>query len=229
MTRPTPTRVLEAEALAAGYSTIAFCDEVGRGSAAGPLIVGAALAGTGTPPEGLADSKLLTARARAALEPQVAAWVADYRLGYVDAHEIDAIGMPASLRLAAHRALEGFGTSIDLVILDGPHDYIGAPYTVWARAKADQTEVGVAAASILAKEYRDRLMRALADEHPGYGFERNAGYLSAAHRAALAEHGPTPHHRTSWKFMDDLPQWAHLRRHLQDPALAVEPGPTLPV
>lgn len=220
--RVAPTRTLEQQAHAAGANVIAAADECGRGSAAGPLCVGVVIPGEGTPPAGLADSKLLTARARARLEPEVLAWVREHAFGMVSAAEIDEGGMAAALTLAAHRALSQLRTPVDLVLLDGPYDYIGAPYTVWPRIKADQTEIAVAAASILAKEHRDRLMIDLDAQIPGYGLARNAGYLSAAHRTALADLGPTSEHRTSWRYMDDLPQWAHLRRGPGDPG-----GPTL--
>lgn len=223
--RTPPTRAIEHELIASGATSVAFVDECGRGSAAGPLIVCAATIPDGAPPTGLADSKLLSPRARERLEPLLLSWVTDHSFGHATAEEIDALGMAACLTLAAHRALAGLTTPFDAVILDGPHDYIREPYTVTARAKADLTEIGVAAASTLGKEHRDRLMRTLALEVPGYELERNAGYLSAAHRDALERLGPSTHHRTTWKFMDPLPQWEHLRR---SPATEPQAGPTLP-
>lgn len=210
--RVAPTRTIELEARDAGALIIVGADECGRGSAAGPLCVGAVIPGAGNAPAGLADSKLLSAKSRARLEPEVLEWVDGHAFGLVSAEEIDTIGMAAALTLAAHRALAGLKCTPDIVILDGPYDYIRTPYTVWPRIKADQTEIAVAAASILAKEHRDRLMVDLDALHPGYGFASNAGYLSRAHRAAIADNGPTEQHRTSWKFMDELPQWQHLRR-----------------
>jgi ribonuclease HII len=96
-------------------------------------------------------------------------------------------------------------------VLDGAHDYIGRPWPVRCEVKADLRSVSVAAASVIAKEHRDRFMASL----PGYdafAFADNAGYPSPAHQRALAEHGPTPYHRLSWSYLDDLPKWRHLKR-----------------
>ena len=119
--------------------------------------------------------------------------------------------MTEALRLAAHRALDALPVRPDAVIVDGKHDYVGAPWTVRTHVKADLTCVSVAAASVLAKVHRDALMAELDAEYPGYGFATGAGYPSPVHRAALAEHGPTPHHRLSWSYLDRLPRWRHLR------------------
>lgn len=218
MTGPTPTRDLEDAARASGHRVIAFVDEVGRGSAAGPLYLCALVPGHGPAPAGVADSKLLTAKARQRLVPAVQQWAHAWSIGQASAEEIDQHGMSSALRMAAHRALAGLADVPDLVILDGPHDYIGAPYTVQAHIKADQREVAAAAASVVAKVARDAVMVDLDATYPGYGLARNAGYLSPAHRAALVELGPTPEHRTTWAFMDGLEQWAHLRRTCLPPA-----------
>lgn len=82
---------------------------------------------------------------------------------------------------------------------------------VRTQVKGDLTCVSVAAAAILAKVRRDALMAELAEDHPGYGFEKAVGYPSPVHRATLAESGPTPHHRMSWSYLDALPRWSHLR------------------
>lgn len=222
--RPAPTRDLEHAAIARGARVVAFVDEVGRGAAAGPVCVCALVPGPGPAPDGLADSKLLTPRARQRLVPRITAWAAAWAIGQASAAEIDEHGISTALRLAAIRALEQLPARPDLVVLDGPVDYIGAPWNVTPHVKADQREVAAAAASILAKEHRDARMRDLATDLPGYGLDRNAGYLSARHRAALVELGPTREHRTSWSYMDDLPQWAHLRRGPRPPGARV---PTL--
>lgn len=123
---------------------------------------------------------------------QVRSWVRGYAFGQASPAEIDRLGMTEALRLAAHRALDALPVRPDAVIVDGKHDYVGAPWTVRTHVKADLTCVSVAAASVLAKVHRDALMAELDAEYPGYGFATGAGYPSPVHRAALAEHGPTP-------------------------------------
>jgi ribonuclease HII len=100
-----------------------------------------------------------------------------------------------------------------VVLLDGAHDYIGRPWPVRCEVKADLRSVSVAAASVIAKEHRDRFMASLAfAQADRFAFAENAGYPSPAHQRALAELGPTPYHRLSWSYLDDLPRWRHLKR-----------------
>lgn len=208
-----PDDTLENELHATGAILVAGCDEVGRGSWAGPVCVGALIAGDTNPPCGIRDSKLLSPARREQLQGSVSAWARAWSIGSASVEEIDTFGMSEALHLAATRALKALPEAPDAVILDGPHDYIRAPWRVTARAKADLTSRLVAAASILAKTYRDNLLVELSEHHPEYRLERNAGYPSPAHRAALREHGPVPGlHRLSWKFVDDLPGYTHLRR-----------------
>ncbi|MFE3460578.1 ribonuclease HII [Nocardiopsis aegyptia] len=209
---PAPTFEVEEELRARGARLIAGVDEVGRGAWAGPLLVCAAVAGVGSPPPGLTDSKRLTPKRRTDLAERLRPWVADHGFGWSEPAEIDEVGMTEALRRAAHRALGSLSTRPDAVILDGKHDFIGRPWRVRTQVKGDLTCISVAAAAILAKVHRDALMADLAGEHPAYGFERGVGYPSPVHRAALAEHGPTAHHRMSWSYLDDLPKWRHLRK-----------------
>jgi hypothetical protein len=102
------------------------------------------------------------------------------------------------------------------VLLDGSHDCIGRPWPVRCAVKADLRSVSVAAASVIAKVYRDNLMAELGQAHPEFAFGENAGYLSPAHQQALADLGPTPYHRLSWSYLDDLPKWRHLKKHRPD-------------
>jgi len=210
-TIPLPTYDVEQELIAAGARVVAGLDEVGRGAWAGPVLVCAAITDGSPPPEGLTDSKRLTPRRRTAMAEQVRSWVRGYAFGQASPAEIDRLGMTEALRLAAHRALDALPVRPDAVIVDGKHDYVGAPWTVRTHVKADLTCVSVATASVLAKVHRDALMAELDAEYPGYGFATGAGYPSPVHRAALAEHGPTPHHRLSWSYLDRLPRWRHLR------------------
>lgn len=206
---------IERALAAKGADIIAGVDEVGRGAWAGPVVVCAVVARPGfpEPPKGLTDSKRLTPKRRAALAEQLPGWAAAYAIGEASHEEIDALGMTAALRLAARAALERLPVRPDVVLLDGKHDYIGASWRVRTAVGADLRSASVAAASVIAKEYRDALMARLEEECPGFGFADNAGYPAPVHQQALAAHGPTGYHRLSWSYLDDLPQWRHLRIH----------------
>ncbi|MEW2360323.1 ribonuclease HII [Spirillospora sp. NPDC029432] len=204
---------------------IAGVDEVGRGAWAGPVVVCAAVTDLSAPPElpgrgrrtvRLTDSKLLTAAHRDGFAEVLPGWLAGHAIGAASPEEIDELGMTEALRLAAVRALDALPERPDVVILDGKHDFLRSPWKVRCEVKADQRSVTVAAASVLAKVHRDRLMAGLDGEFPAYGFADSAGYPSPVHQAALEEHGPTPHHRMSWSYLDDLPRWRHLKKH-RDP------------
>ncbi|WP_326596171.1 ribonuclease HII [Streptomyces sp. NBC_01803] len=205
-----------------GARLVAGVDEVGRGAWAGPVTVCAAVTGLRRPPEGLTDSKLLTPPRRTALAEVLTGWVTSYALGHASPGEIDSLGMTAALRLAAVRALGGLPEWPDAVILDGKHDYLGAPWRVRTVIKGDQSCVAVAAASVIAKVRRDAMLVELAPEHPEFAFDSNVGYPSPTHRAALEELGPTPHHRRSWAYLDALPRWRHLKLPSHRDALATE-------
>ncbi|MFB9801821.1 ribonuclease HII [Streptomonospora salina] len=202
---------------AGGAARVAGVDEVGRGAWAGPVVVCAAVADGTEPPDGLTDSKKLTPQRRTAMAGLLREWVHDHAIGSADPAEIDELGMTRALRLAATRALDGLSRPPDTVILDGKHDYLGAPWPVRTRIQADLSSVAVAAASVLAKVHRDSGMAALHPRFPDYGFATGVGYPSPAHRAALAEHGPTPYHRMTWSYLDALPKWRHLRKPRPDP------------
>ncbi|MDF3292348.1 MULTISPECIES: ribonuclease HII [Streptomyces] len=195
-----------------GVRIVAGIDEVGRGAWAGPVTACAAVTGLRRPPEGLTDSKLLTVKRRTAMAGQLAGWVTDHALGHASPEEIDELGMTAALRLAAVRALEGLSVAPDAVILDGKHNYLGGPWQVRTVIKGDQSCVSVAAASVIAKVWRDARMAELGAQYAAFGFAENAGYPSPVHRAALEEWGPTPYHRLSWAYLDSLPRWRHLKK-----------------
>ncbi|WP_254811502.1 ribonuclease HII [Streptomyces cavourensis] len=224
-----PTHTVERSLRATtGARTVAGVDEVGRGAWAGPVTVCAAVTGLRRPPEGLTDSKLLTPRRRAELAPVLESWVTAHALGHASPQEIDDLGMTAALRLAAVRALEGLPVRPDAVILDGKHDYLGAPWKVRTVIKGDQSCIVVAAASVIAKVHRDRMMAELggkSEEYTDFAFAANAGYPSPVHRAALEARGPTPHHRLSWSYLDALPRWQHLKKvRFSAEAAALESG-----
>lgn len=213
----TPTLRFERQLLRDGAGLLAAADEVGRGALCGPVTIGMVLIDerTRTAPAGVRDSKLLSAAARERLVPKIERWALSWGIGHASPVEIDAFGMTAALRLAGQRALAQLEGRPGLVLLDGNHDYLsepeqdalfGAPAAlvdvppVVTRIKADMTCAAVAAASVLAKTARDALVLELAGDHPAYGWAENKGYSAPEHLAALAEHGPTVHHRLSWRL-----------------------------
>ena len=211
----TPGYEIERQLCASGPRVVAGLDEVGRGAWAGPMMVAAAVTDLSAPPEGLADSKVLTAARREAVAAELAGWAA-IGFGEASPEEIDDLGMTEALRLASVRALEALPHRPDVVIVDGKHDFLGTPWAVRCQVKADAVSVSVAAASVAAKVRRDALMAELGAGYPDFAFADNAGYPAPAHRAALERHGPTPYHRMSWSYLDDLPRWRHLKKH-RDP------------
>lgn len=215
MAYPPPTHSVERSLRATlGVKTVAGIDEVGRGAWAGPVTVCAAVTGLRRPPEGLTDSKLITAKRRTRMAAVLTGWVTSYALGQASPEEIDALGMTAALRLAALRALEGLPEPPEAVILDGKHNYLagGGPWQVRTVIKGDQSCVPVAAASVIAKVRRGGEMAELGREYAPFAFADNAGYPSPVHRSALEELGPTPLHRMSWAYLDSLPRWQHLKK-----------------
>ncbi|MCP3818575.1 ribonuclease HII [Streptomyces sp. A3M-1-3] len=208
-----PTHTVERSLRATtGAKIIAGVDEVGRGAWAGPVTVCAAITGLRRPPEGLTDSKLISPKRRDEMAVLLEQWVTAHALGHASPEEIDELGMTAALRLAAVRALDALPVRPDAVILDGKHDYLGGPWRVRTVIKGDQSCVAVAAASVIAKVRRDKMMAELGTDHADFAFAANAGYPSPVHRAALEEWGPTPYHRLSWAYLDALPQWRHLKK-----------------
>lgn len=199
-----------------GFSRVGAVDEVGRGSAFGPCCVGVVVLDSpeGAFPTTLRDSKLLNDATREALIEPLRRWVRDAAVGEASAREIDDFGLTAALRLAGWRALASLTQAPDVLLLDGSFDWLSAPapslvappYPVVApapvrtRVKADMTCASVAAASIFAKVHRDRLIRELARRYPGYDLDRNKGYVTPAHRAALEHLGPSELHRVSWNL-----------------------------
>lgn len=216
MTHVRPDLRHERALLRAGARVVVGMDEVGRGALAGPVTVGAVAVdlGTRTCPRGVADSKLLTPTARQRLLPALGRWGLARGVGHASPEEIDRIGIIGALRLAGRRALGALGTPVDLVLLDGSHDWLSTPQqgdlfpdpvgglevAVRTRVKADLRCASVAAASVLAKCERDALMVALAAEHPGYGWAENKGYGSVEHVDALRRRGPCAAHRRSWRL-----------------------------
>ncbi len=199
-----------------GFPLVAGLDEVGRGAWAGPVSVGVVVhAFDRRPPRGIRDSKLLSEPRREELYPKVAAWCTEWAVGHADPTECDALGMTRALRLAARRALAELSVLPQVVLVDGGHDYVTQPDAdlgpddlanpvIRTVVRGDMTCLSIAAASILAKVTRDRMMRGWAESFPPFDFDRNKGYPSPSHRTALSGFGLTSIHRRSWSFVDDL-------------------------
>lgn len=179
-------------------------DEAGRGPLAGPVVAAAVIL-CKPRPAGLDDSKKLNRSQRAVLEERIkrrCRWA----VGVVEVDEIDRLNIFGATMLAMTRAVAAICTSSGCepleVLVDGNLTPVGRCADWRWRARAivggDAIEPCISAASIIAKEHRDRLMRALADTHPHFGWERNAGYGTPEHLEALRRHGPTPHHRRSF-------------------------------
>ncbi len=211
----TVSLIHEAALWDAGFDAVAGIDEVGRGALAGPVSVGVAVVTRCDAwPDGLTDSKLLSAARREALLEPLASFGVGRAVGHATAAEIDEVGIVAALRLAARRALDAIPVAVDAVLLDGTHDWLTPPPAdlfsdhadewdappVTMIVKGDRACASIAAASVLAKVERDALMAVAHEEHPEYGWDSNKGYGAASHLEALREHGPSPLHRVSWKL-----------------------------
>lgn len=192
-----PDYTFETAALSRGARLVAGVDEVGRGPLAGPVTAAAVILDPLNIPDGLNDSKQLTALRREAL----ADWLmthCDWSVAHVDVDEIDRINIYHASHAAMCRAIAGLRQRPCLVLVDGnrvPRD-LSCPGE--AIVRGDARSLTIAAASIIAKVLRDRIMVDLAQQHPGYGWETNAGYPTPAHRQALLDLGITPHHRRSF-------------------------------
>ena len=203
----TPTVARESAAWADGRLLIGI-DEAGRGPLAGPVVAAA----VAFPPGALAipgvrDSKTLSAARREALAPRLRASASAVGVGAASCREIDRLNIRVAtvlaMRRALHRLLRTLGTHPVQVLVDGlPVPELDHPHAALVDGDADC--YSIAAAGILAKTVRDVLMHRLARRYPGYGWERNMGYGTAAHLATLRERGPTPHHRHSFAPVSQL-------------------------
>jgi len=181
-----------------GYEVIAGLDEVGRGPLAGPVIAAAVVFSPGQLCiEGLNDSKLLTSLARERLQEVVKNQAFAWTLGAASVKEIDRLNIRRATILAMQRALARLPISPHQVLVDGnPVPELGLPHE--AIVKGDRVSQSIAAASVVAKCVRDRLMERLAKRYPEFNWDRNKGYGTAAHLRALDELGPTEHHRKTF-------------------------------
>ncbi|NPD14330.1 ribonuclease HII [Xinfangfangia sp. D13-10-4-6] len=192
----------ETEALASGAVFVAGVDEVGRGPIAGPVTAAAVRLDPGRIPEGLRDSKAMTQAAR----ERLAAWLwenAAVCVAHATVEEIDEINILRASHLAMERAVAGLG-QVDFALVDGNLLPPGLSCPAQALVKGDARCQSIAAASIVAKVARDRIMVDLAQQFPGYGWERNAGYPTKAHLGALLDLGVTPVHRRSFRPVHNI-------------------------
>lgn len=172
-------------------------DEVGRGPWAGPVVTAAVILDPATAPEGLNDSKKLSAKKRDVLFDQLQ--VAPHAVGVASVEEIDRLNILNATYLAMQRAIAALPVAPGFALIDGNRIPYDLPCPAWAIVKGDARSASIAAASIIAKVTRDRMMADLAEAFPGYGWETNAGYGVPAHREGLNRLGVTPHHRRSFK------------------------------
>lgn len=214
-----PTLDVETEYWLAGHDYIVGLDEVGRGAWAGAVVAGAVV----LPADrvlcnvlraaGLRDSKKLSARRREALDGLIREVALAVAVGEADASEVDGHGIVPALRLAMRRALEALPCQATVLLVDGPK--FGALFGKRGQGgealpvqrhivRGDDACLSIAAAAVVAKVYRDKLMVEADEEFPGYGFASHKGYGAKAHQSALQKLGPTPIHRMTWKPLRQL-------------------------
>ncbi len=230
---------MERSLRAQGHARVAGMDEVGRGAWAGPLTIGVAMVkprAQRSMPEWLRDSKQLSEARREDIFEEVAAWCIDWAIGHATPAECDEWGMTFAWRMAAERALSGLAEVPDAVLVDGPSNLLRRPGDgggfaglVRPVVKGDARCASVAAASVLAKVVRDRLMREEAEHYPAYQFDRNKGYPSPDHQMALQGYGLSAVHRR-WAYVDGLTwcDWRPAPRRgpgMQDPNQLQIPWP----
>lgn len=178
--------------------TCAGVDEAGRGPLFGPLMVAVVVLDRENLPEAY-DSKALGSRRREELAAEVREKALACSVGAAEAAEIDSIGISRALKLASSRALSGLSLNPSVLLVDGPRDITGAGIECVCLVKGEQRSRSIAAASLLAKVQHDEVIRSMAVLYPEYGLERNMGYGTQEHMAAIRRLGPTEHHRKSFK------------------------------
>ena len=181
----------------------AGCDEAGRGCLAGPVFAAAVILPTDFQNEILNDSKQLTEKQRYLLRPVIEEQALSWAVGIVSAQEIDKINILNASILAMHRALSQLTIPPQHIIVDGNRfkPYEKVPYQ--CVVKGDGKYMSIAAASILAKTYRDDYMNSISADYPMYQWSKNKGYPTKAHRSAIKEYGPCEHHRMSFTLLED--------------------------
>ncbi|WP_244532239.1 ribonuclease HII [Methylocapsa palsarum] len=194
-----PDFSVERKLLKAGVWPVAGVDEAGRGPLAGPVAAAAVILDPLNLPRGLNDSKLLPPPTRERLYEEILKRALCVSVAFASAAEIDAINIRQATLEAMRRALRALAAAPCYVLFDGNDAPAGAPCPGEAIVKGDGAVLSIAAASIVAKVTRDRLMTRLCAVHPVYGFSQHAGYGTPRHLAAIEEHGPCPYHRLSFR------------------------------
>jgi ribonuclease HII len=212
--RTVPSLACERSLWDEGHDVVVGVDEVGRGSWAGPISVGAAVLPRDRRVYKVRDSKMLSEPERERLFPRLAEWCRAWSVGHASQEECDQLGMSEAQRMAARRAIAGLGLEPDVVLVDGRWDFVGEGRLTRRIVRGDASCLSIATASVLAKVTRDRIMRGEAEHFPAYGFDLNKGYPCPHHKAALAAWGPTSIHRRAWIFMDHLP-WGGVPRFVR--------------
>ena len=198
-----PDHGFETAALAAGALRVAGVDEVGRGPLAGPVTAAAVRLDPDRIPPGLDDSKRLRPEMRSDLAALLIA-TADVGVAHASVEEIDSLNILRASHLAMTRAVAALAEPPDHLLIDGNQLPRGLTIRAECVVKGDARVLSIAAASIVAKVARDRIMADLARDWPGYGWEANAGYPTAGHLDALVRLGPTPHHRRSFRPVHNI-------------------------
>ena len=195
----------ENQAAKKGFGWIAGLDEAGRGPLAGPVVAAAVMLPKDFPGSGLTDSKKLTPKQREALYDRIYAHAVSVGIGIVDSVEIDRINILRASLLAMAMATENLNPRPDCLLIDGPFP-IPSPLFQQPIPKGDALSISIAAASVVAKVSRDRLMLRYHEDFPEYGFARHKGYPTIAHKAAIQAHGCSPIHRRSFKGVTEHAQ-----------------------
>lgn len=199
-----PDMAAEQEAHQNGYSRVCGIDEAGRGPLAGPVVAAAVILPEGYQLEGLNDSKKLTAKKREVLYEKLMADITVQKsIAQATVEEIDELNILKATHLAMRRAAEGLPHGVDFCLIDGL-PVPGFPLPSLSLVKGDARCLSIAAASILAKVWRDHYMQELHTRFPAYGFNRHAGYGTKAHMQAIREHGVTLHHRRTFAPVTQL-------------------------
>ncbi len=191
-------RRYETQALEKGYRLVAGVDEAGRGPLAGPVVAAAVILPANPRLNGLTDSKKLSEKKREAFFLRIQEEATAFGIGIVGHDVIDRINILQASRLAMKHAVEKLAEPPDLLLIDGIHT-IDRPEDQWTLIEGDSRSQSIAAASVLAKVTRDRLMRDYHREFPQYGFDRHKGYPTASHKAEIVRHGPSPIHRKTFR------------------------------
>lgn len=195
-----PSITLESDLRQSGYTRIAGVDEAGRGCLAGPVVAAAVILPPNAPLDGVDDSKKLSSACREELAGEIRGRALAVSVGVCSPEEVDRLNVLWAAMEAMRRAVFGLRPPADYLLIDGNRTFPECRQPHQTVVQGDARCLSIAAASIIAKTERDRMMRALHHDHPEYHWITNVGYPTAAHYEALTRHGPTRHHRRSFRL-----------------------------